>query len=219
MMRVNAADYGAAQRRHRVIILGVRRDVAEWPPALLPTHSRERLLWDQWISGEYWKRHDMRMPRIGPDKSDVAIVRRLKESMIIPKGLPWQTVRDAIDGLGEPGSGSFSNHIPQPGARSYPGHTGSNFDMPAKALKAGVHGVPGGENTLSLPNGKIRYFTVREAARLQGLPDGYEFIGSWSENMRQLGNAVPTQLAEAAATAIRKVISDRPATLKKKRAA
>ena len=42
----------------------------------------------------------------------------------------------------------------------------------------------------------MRYYTVREAARLQGLPDDYEFVGSWTENMRQLGNAVPTQLSE-----------------------
>ena len=82
--------------------------------------------------------------------------------------------------------------------------------MPAKALKAGVHGVPGGENTVALSGGKIRYLTVREAARLQGLPDDYEFIGFWSENMRQLGNAVPTQLAEEVATALDRVIS-RPA--------
>ena len=45
--------------------------------------------------------------------------------------------------------------------------------------------------------GGVRYFTIREAARLQGLPDDYEFPRSWSESMRQLGNAVPSQLAEA----------------------
>jgi DNA (cytosine-5)-methyltransferase 1 len=48
-----------------------------------------------------------------------------------------------------------------------------------------------------LDDGKVRYFTVREAARLQGLPDNYQFPRSWTESMRQLGNAVPTQLAES----------------------
>ena len=105
--------------------------------------------------------------------------------------------------LGEPSKHSdMPNHILQPGARAYPGHTGSPIDGPAKALKAGVHGVPGGENMVAMPDGSVRYFTVREAARLQGLPDAYEFVGSWSENMRQCGNAVPVQLAEAAAKSI-----------------
>ncbi len=208
--QVNAADYGAAQKRHRVVVMGVHRDLDEWPPILLPTHSRERLLWDQWITGEYWSRHGMRAPNAGPDKADAAAVQRLRNMMVPPQGLPWRTVRDAVQGLGEPGRGSLSNHVLQTGARSYPGHTGSPLDMPAKALKAGVHGVPGGENTVALSGGKIRYLTVREAARLQGLPDDYEFIGSWSENMRQLGNAVPTQLAEEVATALDRVIS-RPA--------
>ena len=91
---------------------------------------------------------------------------------------------------------SVSNHRQQPGARSYPGHTGSPLDEPAKTLKAGVHGVPGGENMLRAPNGEVRYFTVRESARLQTFPDDYVFHGSWSETMRQLGNAVPVRLAE-----------------------
>jgi len=90
----------------------------------------------------------------------------------------------------------LSNHAFQPGARVYPGHTGSPLDEPAKALKAGDHGVPGGENMLVYPDGTVRYFTVREAARLQGISDEFEFPRSWTESMRQLGNAVPVPLAE-----------------------
>ncbi|WP_204323345.1 DNA cytosine methyltransferase, partial [Streptococcus pneumoniae] len=40
--------------------------------------------------------------------------------------------------------------------------------------------------------------TTREAARLVGLPDEYEFPRSWTESMRQLGNAVPAPLGAAA---------------------
>jgi DNA (cytosine-5)-methyltransferase 1 len=48
---------------------------------------------------------------------------------------------------------------------------------------------------LAGPGGGVRYFTVRESARLQTFPDDYVFHGSWSETMRQLGNAVPVRLA------------------------
>jgi DNA (cytosine-5)-methyltransferase 1 len=112
-----------------------------------------------------------------------------------PSGEPWITVRDALFDLGEPDG--KDNHVVQSGARIYPGHTGSPLDQPAKALKAGDHGVPGGENMMVQDDGSVRYFTVREAARLQGLPDSYNFPRSWTESMRQLGNAVPAKLAEA----------------------
>jgi DNA (cytosine-5)-methyltransferase 1 len=48
---------------------------------------------------------------------------------------------------------------------------------------------------LARPDGSIRYFSVRESARLQTFPDDYRFHGSWGETMRQLGNAVPVELA------------------------
>ncbi len=111
-----------------------------------------------------------------------------------PPGKPWVTVRDATADLGEPDG--VNGHVLQPGARSYEGHTGSILDMPAKALKAGDHGVPGGENMIRYADGSVRYFTIREAARLVGLPDSYSFPRSWTESMRQLGNAVPAQLGE-----------------------
>jgi DNA (cytosine-5)-methyltransferase 1 len=104
-------------------------------------------------------------------------------------------VRDALAGLGEPNG--VNSHILQDGARSYVGHTGSPLDLPAKALKAGDHGVPGGENMLVRGDGSVRYFSLRESARLMGLPDDYSFPRSWTESMRQMGNAVPVQLGEA----------------------
>lgn len=68
--------------------------------------------------------------------------------------------------------------------------------------KAGDHGVPGGENMLNCGNGKVRYFSVRESARIQTFPDEYVFSGSWTESMRQLGNAGPLALAQAVASSI-----------------
>ncbi|HWI81514.1 DNA cytosine methyltransferase [Ramlibacter sp.] len=194
--QVNAADFGAPQKRHRVIVAGVRSDLGVYLEAPRPTHSKERLLWDQWFTGAYWKRHGIAVPdesTIAP--SDRPLVARFRTKQIEPAGKPWVTVRDALAGLGEP-TGK-ANHVFQDGARVYPGHTGSPLDQPAKALKAGDHGVPGGENMMVRDDGSVRYFTIRESARLQGLPDAYHFPGSWSESMRQLGNAVPSQLAEA----------------------
>ncbi len=131
-------------------------------------------------------------------------VRKLENSP--PPALqPWRTVRDAISDLPCPESKAalkVPNHIYQGGARVYPGHTGSPWDLPAKTLKAGGHGVPGGENMLVKDNGEVRYFTVRESARIQTFPDGFRFHGSWTETMRQLGNAVPVLLAQQVASSV-----------------
>lgn len=193
---VNAADFGAPQIRHRVLIFGVRADLEIAPTPMVPTHSRDRLLWDQYVTGEYWARHGLKRRKEPVLLQDVRRVQALKSAGVAPVHAPWITVRDALFGLGEP-NGKL-NHVLQPGARVYPGHTGSPLDLPAKALKAGDHGVPGGENMLVRDDGTVRYFTIREAARLVGMPDDYEFPRSWSESMRQLGNAVPAPLGAAA---------------------
>ncbi len=201
---VNAADYGAPQIRHRVLIFGVRIDLDVTPQKIPATHSHDRLLWDQYVDGSYWGRHGLSR-RMAPENArDAKRVANLRALNVEPETLPWMTVRDAIEGLGDPDG--LRNHIHQPGAKVYPGHTGSPLDRPAKALKAGDHGVPGGENMMVRDDKSVRYFTTREAARLVGMPDDYLFPRSWSESMRQLGNAVPAQLGEAAGRWLRLMI-------------
>ena len=139
--------------------------------------------------------------------SQVVAKKEAGMSLFPPGKKPWITVRDAICDLPDPEKKTadhhYLNHRFMPGARSYPGHTGSVLDEPAKTLKAGDHGVPGGENMLVFPDGKLRYFTVRESARLQCFPDEYGFVACWTESMRQLGNAVPVPLARSVAAHIR----------------
>lgn len=204
---VNAADYGVPQQRHRVFLVGFREDLnVNW---VFPSssHSKEALLRSQWVTGEYWDEHGVpKSKRPEPPKFEAPILTEARDS-----GQRWRTVRDALVGIPEPDvnpSKTFLNHELKPGARSYPGHTGSTWDMPAKTLKAGYHGVPGGENMLRNYDGSVRYFTVRESARLQTFPDDYELHGSWGEAMRQIGNAVPVLLGQAVAASVHKALNE-----------
>ncbi len=208
---LNAADYGVPQKRERVFLVGFRADLGvQWTfPG--ETHSEDGLLSAKWITGEYWSRHDVpKRQRPKPEDRLAARVEKLKRGALFADGIaPWLTVRDAISDLPDPerfANNNVANHRFNPGARSYTGHTGSPLDEPAKTLKAGDHGVPGGENMLARPDGSVRYFTVREAARLQTFPDDYIFHGAWSEAMRQLGNAVPVRLAEVVASSVAKTL-------------
>jgi DNA (cytosine-5)-methyltransferase 1 len=204
---LNAANYGVPQRRERVFIVGFRSDLGVGWSFPRATHSEEALLRSKWIDGDYWDRHEVaKKHRPTLEKRRAARVQRLRRGVLLPEGrLPWRTVRDAISDLPDPeqfADNTIPNHRYNPGARTYKGHTGSRLDEPAKTLKAGDHGVPGGENTLARADGSVRYFTVREAARLQTFPDDYIFRGAWTEAMRQLGNAVPVRLAEVVARSV-----------------
>jgi DNA (cytosine-5)-methyltransferase 1 len=209
---MNAADFGVPQHRHRVLIVGIRSDLHLEFSFPQSTHEQDALLYDKWVTGDYWDRHRISKkvrPSV-PDsiKSRVSRLRSLFPEMLLPA---WRTVRDAIADLPEMAPGEdcskFANHFCNPGARSYAGHTGSPYDEPAKALKAGDHGVPGGENTLRYDDGSVRYFSVRECARIQTFPDEWTFEGSWTESMRQLGNAVPVQMCETVAVELRRILS------------
>ncbi|KPL31497.1 cytosine methyltransferase [Streptomyces anulatus] len=228
---VNAADYGVPQVRNRVIIVAFRRDLGvdmkEFERNVRPTHSHSALIRSM-RDGSYWARHQG-----VPDHVRGRVMAGLpkQDRPDSEKGrLPWLTFRDALAGLdGEPPLpqvpwehldrrerylGGVTNHIGWPGARIYKGHTPNELDRPAKTVKAGVHGVPGGESVMltdecvsdsATPGDRVyrhRYMTVRETARVMTFPDNWALEGPRGEQMRQLGNAVPVRLGEVFAKAV-----------------
>ena len=207
---VNAADYGVPQTRWRVFVVAFRRDLGlagrlrDWT-SHTPPYSEVALLRAQ-ADGSYWDEHKVaKQHRYTPEVSfdgreDGEGTRR------------WRTLRDALKGNPDCGERKlpepiddyvehpdYLHHKRWPGARAYPGHTPNTLDRPAKTVKAGVHGVPGGETVLRRPDGSIRYMTVREVARVMTFPDTWRLEGPRGEQMRQLGNAVPVRLGEAIA--------------------
>jgi DNA (cytosine-5)-methyltransferase 1 len=197
---LNAADYGVPQCRERVVIVGIRSDVAETWSFPKQTHSRDRLLWDKFVTGEYWERHKLSKKEREPLTAAAELrVRKLRDSygLFEPSEKAWVTVRDALSGVPHPSAKhSIADHIFRDGAKPYAGHSGSDIDHPAKTIKAGGHGVPGGENMIRYRDGSARYLTVFEAKRIQSFPDDFNVVGPWGEALRQLGNAVPVLLAQ-----------------------
>ncbi|WP_217142861.1 DNA cytosine methyltransferase [Streptomyces sp. AC627_RSS907] len=233
---VNAAKYGVPQVRNRVMIVAFRADLGVDVDAFEKYVKTERFseaalfrsMRDE--DGPYWKRH--------PDVEDHVRDRvraRLPKVIKEDDCQPWRTLRDAIQGYGtdvelpalppvdldrlheKPDFGreiDVVGHIGWPGARIYKGHTPNELDRPAKTVKAGVHGVPGGESVMLLddripdtssPDGwkhLHRYMTVRETARVMTFPDEWHGSGPRGEQMRQLGNAVPVVLGEFFAKAV-----------------
>ena len=215
---MTATDYGVAQKRSRVFLVGIRDDIAREWEAPSPTHSARELNVAKWITGEYWRRHGLSTPDM--DASAVAFLRKHNreggsDDLFATRLQPHRTVRDALIGLPNPtkgGTGQHYNHEAAPReARAYKGHTGSPIDEPSKTLRAGVHGVSGGENMIDYGpeagDARYRHFTVREAARIQSFDDDYRFPGTWSDGLKQLGNAVPVGLGEAVGQSLVRVLS------------
>jgi DNA (cytosine-5)-methyltransferase 1 len=177
---VNAADFGSPQRRVRLVGIGSRRYA-------LPT---------------------MPPPSTHAKPSDQA-------SLLLP---PWVTLRDALRGLPTPAEDQvvrpkpeFEERLKEVAAGSGirvggaveanrpGGHWGyrqdgfvADWDTPSRTVRAAS--TP---DWLRLPDGSHRRLTWLECARLQGFPDDWCFVGSATSRFRQIGNAVPAQLAEA----------------------
>lgn len=204
---IDAADLGVPQSRRRVFLIAIRRDVpgSETWENVGRSHSKEALLHDQYITGSYWERHSLRQPEVPARLRGQ--VHRIEKIGLTDDSLPWSTLRDALRELPAPTDADdnpkWPNHKAIDGARTYAKHTGSPLDLPSKTIKAGVHGVSGGEAMLRELDGTVRYLSVRESATVQGFPPDYEFPGPRSRVMGVIGNAVAVKVATTIGTALR----------------
>jgi len=165
LYKLNAANYGVAQGRKRVIFLGVSKKIDEmkrkelfdnFPPE--PTHSKE----------EDNKPGFMTLYDCIGD---------------LPN--PGEEISDTI--LNHYGT----NHKVK--LNGYLGNRKLSWDKPGPTI-VGRGGGTGGPVIAVHPNCERR-FTVRETARIQSFPDSFIFEGSVSSQFRQIGNAVAVDFA------------------------
>ncbi len=216
---IDVSEYGVPQRRKRVIILGLNKEVyGENTPNILkrfyydvlPKHKekKRRTLKDAIgdlpalyplnnsvkINGQKTA-HTASMPVIMnhlaryQNERDIALFKLLTED--IELGVCKYLSIEARKALYTAYTGKTSNiHKYNVLQWNEPSTT-----IPAHLCKDGLRHIH--------PDSKqARTITVREAARIQTFPDDYEFVGSMTDNFKMIGNAVPPEFARRLALAV-----------------
>lgn len=115
---------------------------------------------------------------------------------------PWVSVREAIGRFPDPDEpNDIPNHVYSKykvKARNFTGHRLTDPDKPSPTILARGNG---GGGVCAIPHyDNKRRMTIRESATVQTFPDDFEFIGKMNSCYRQIGNAVPVELAKAIAS-------------------
>lgn len=182
---LDAEDFGIAQRRRRLIVLGVHAV----SPSALPEHPAE-LLPESFDATPRTVADAFVDLRGAPSPDPLARHRNHSESVLrriraIPEGgtrhdLPGDLVLECHQKLGRSGATSSYGRL----ARSRPAPT-LTTRCTTPACGPFVHPT------------EHRGITLREAALLQSFPAAYAFTGTYGQIERQIGNAIPVRLAEA----------------------
>lgn len=188
---VNAVNYGAPQLRERVLVFGNRLDRVT--PYLAPTHAQD----------------DEELP---PYRTLRAALDGLKESR--PVLLDFSPRKKAFLDLVPPGGNwrSLPDEVARESmGRAYYAKGGRSgwwrrlsWDLPSPTITT----MPNHSSTSMCHPEETRVLSVAECARAQEFPDGWEFLGSVAEQMKQVGNAVPTRLGKVAGEAILRILED-----------
>ncbi|MCJ2165592.1 MULTISPECIES: DNA cytosine methyltransferase [unclassified Pseudodesulfovibrio] len=208
---LNAADYGAPQTRKRAFIVGWKMsafDVVSFPPK--PTHSLdpERTGLPRWrtvadmISDlpppEGFEIRDVPAPLNLHFRRNPTAKSLQRYRAVPPGGNRFDLQRNAPE------------ITPQCWIRKVSGGTDLFgrlwWDRPSVTIRTEFFKPEKGRY---LHPEQHRPITHREAARLMGFPDHFVFTGTKTEVARQIGNAVPPDMAAAVARAIADVLAMR----------
>lgn len=183
---LNAWDYGVPQKRERLITIGIRNDLVNKSAFKFPEkHSYKPLIKDIKLD-------------VNPSKDECAQYSAYKQKILslVPPGGYW---RD----------------IPPPIAKEYMkscwfmggGRTGILRRISLNEPSLAVLTSAGMKQTERCHPIEIRPFSYRENARIQTFPDDWHFCGSLIEKYRQIGNAVPVNMAKAIGLCIKDTLS------------
>lgn len=173
---LNALNFGVAQKRERIVIVGVRQDVRDTigRDYQFPIQSKTKL-----TIADVLKNVPESLCANYPDKKKEIFKH-------IPPGGCWRDLPEKL--AKEYLAGSF--------------HLGGGKTGIARRLSWNEPGLtvlcsPAQKQTDRCHPDELRPFSVRENARIQSFPDEWEFMGSMCEQYKQIGNAVPVNLAKA----------------------
>lgn len=180
---LNAWDYGVAQKRERLITIGIRNDL------------RDKIHFD------FPTPHDYK-----------PILRDILPGCPKSEGTPYSEYKRKIYDLVPPGG--YWRDIPAEIAKAYMkscwnmggGRTGILRRMSMDEPSLTVLTSPSQKQTDRCHPTESRPFTVRENARCQSFPDEWEFCGGISSQYKQVGNAVPVNLAFEIALKIKEAL-------------
>ena len=189
---LQAIKYKVPQKRERLIMVAIRNDYARkvtfhWPS----TYYRIMNLRDALFAGELYETDvPISEGQKYPEKK-----RRVLE--LVPMGGYWRDLPVEIQK--EYMGGSFALEGGKTGmARRL------SLDEPSLTLTC----APAQKQTERCHPLETRPLTIREYARIQTFPDNWSFCGSLSSKYKQIGNAVPVNLARAVGHSLVRLLND-----------
>jgi DNA (cytosine-5)-methyltransferase 1 len=194
---LNSADYGAAQIRKRTIIIGSRVGPVSFPEQTnvnpkkrdLTTHHLADWITVRQVIGDLPFEPTGHSLHTGRNPTPKSI---LRYKHIPPGGNRWNLPRHLM---------------PECWKRKLKGGTDLfgrlHWNQPSVTIRTEFFKPEKGRYLHPEAN---RPITHREAARIQGFPDDFDFKGSKIAIAKQIGNAVPVKLAYAVAQAVKKMI-------------
>ncbi len=216
---VNFTEYGVPQHRSRMIILGLKKDIYKnksldllnkFYKEVLPSYKVTTSLTVKDAIGDLPKLFPLEEPQVIGNKK---YSHTLSESGIKNHEPRWHNKRDQkIFSMlaADIESGEFKYTSTTALKKIYTDFTGKTsnihkyyvlrWDEPSNLIPA--HLYKDGLRHIHPDSKQARSITVREAARLQGFPDDYEFIGTQADAYKMIGNAVPPVFSEKLAYAI-----------------
>jgi len=188
---INAANYGVPQKRERVFIVGIRKDLNKKFKFPDPTHNKNGDNGKhKWVTVE--KVFKELEGKVEKHNYLTYSPKRLKYMKMIPKGggnwrdLPENMIKEAMGGAYNSGGGKvgFFRRI--------------KIDEPAPTLLTS----PMQKSTNLGHPYEDRPLSIQEYLAIQGFPLEYKVAGTLNDQYTQIGNAVPVQLAYIIGNAI-----------------